>query len=253
MTWLLPGCVMSALFAFWAPQCKYSEALMQKCRPNALPFRHTHSASVPFFLQTFLWMFAVWRFLLLNVPPSCVFFLFLPSFLFLPFALGPVFCPASLHAWPALLWLLTSKSYFIHQSLIRQRGPFSAALKEREGTRSECIKRKKRKRGNECMKRGHERERGSALDRGGPLESQKRIFEKRGTHSRTSTQAIQSQLSKHTISCFFCASYMIPSFFFCLSVHSFHSSRQYKGASGPVPSRNPSLHLDVCVPVCFFF
>lgn len=34
-------------------------------------------------------------------------------------------------------------------------------------------------------------------------------------------------------------------------LHSFHLSRQYKGVSRPVPSRNPSLHLGVCV--CFFF
>lgn len=27
---------------------------MQKCRPNALPFRHTHSASVPFFTDFFM-------------------------------------------------------------------------------------------------------------------------------------------------------------------------------------------------------
>lgn len=115
------------------------------------------------------------------------------------------------------------------------------------------LKKKKEKRGNECMKRGHERERGSALDRGGPLESQKRILKKRGdTLPHVHTSRTKSTL-KHTIACFLCASYMIPSFFFRLSVHSFHSSRQYKGASGPVPSRNPSLHLGVCVPVCFFY
>lgn len=62
---------------------------------------------------------------------------------------------------------MTSKRHFIHQSLIRKRGPFSAALKEREGTRGECIK-KKKKWGNKCIKRGDERERGSALDRGEP-------------------------------------------------------------------------------------
>lgn len=88
---------------------------------------------------------------LFDVPPpplphrllSPVLLFLLPSFLsplLSLLSLSAVFCPASLHAWPALLWLLTSKSYFIHQSLIRERGPFSAALKEREGTRSECIK-----------------------------------------------------------------------------------------------------------------
>lgn len=115
---------------------------------------HTHSASVP------RWLYGCSLLdgsPLLNIPSLFLLPPFLPSFLSLP----AIFCPTWLHARPASLWLLTSKRHFIHQSVIRKRGPFSSALKEREGTRSEFIK----KRGDKWMKRGHERERGSVLDR----------------------------------------------------------------------------------------
>lgn len=152
-----------------------------KMQAAALPLRHTHSASV--LLQT-LWIFSVWHFLPFECTPllhGCS----LPPFLPLFPSLSAVFCPASLHAWPALLWLLTSKSCLIHQSLIRERGLFRAALKEREGGRRVSVL---NKRGNECMKRPHKRERGSALDRRGPEESQKLKKKKKrgaGAHSHT--------------------------------------------------------------------
>lgn len=117
---------------------------------------HTHSASVP------LWLYGCSLFdvfPLLNVP-----LLFSSSSLpsFHPF-LSAIFCPASLHTWPASLWLLTSKHYFIHQSLIRERAIQCCA--KREGGYVEWVYKKG---GNKCMKRGHERERGSALDRREP-------------------------------------------------------------------------------------
>lgn len=115
--------------------------------------------------------------------------------------------------------------------------------------RTECIK----KRGNKCMKRGHKRERGSALDRREPQESQKQA---RGTlaHSRTSTHPKQSQSwNFFSFSCRVCAydTNMIPSSFYSgdLSRLSFH-----KGVTRPVPSHNPSLHLGcVCRRMFFFF
>lgn len=167
---------------------------MQKCRPCSLC--HTHAPSVPYRLYD-----------VHCSPPTCAFSpppsLSFPPFLPVLPSLSAIFCPASLHAWPALLWLLTSKSYFIHQSLIRKRGPFSAALKEREGMRNECIKKKKKRvcfggAGDKCMKRGHERERGSALDRGRPWESQKQKKGHAPTHPHTHTESLSAL--KQTVS-----------------------------------------------------
>lgn len=207
-------------------------------------------------------------------PPTCAFF-FPPSLSFPPFlpvlpSLSAIFCPASLHAWPALLWLLTSKSYFIHQSLIRKRGPFSAALKEREGTRNECIKKEKKKRvcvggaGDKCMKRGHERESGSALDRGRPWESQKQKKGHAPTHPHTHAESLSAlkQTVSHLFSILlgvcnasctfpsivFCQSpFSLSVFFFCLLILLIWASGA-EGASSPVPSVIPSLHLGI-----FFF
>lgn len=193
-------------------------------------------------------------------PPVPFFSSSLPSF---ASSLSAVFCPASLHAWPALPWLLTSKSYFIHQSLIRERGPFSASLKEKEGTRSECIK----KRGNKCMKRGHKRERGFALDPWGTSGVTKAKKGHTPTHLHTVTTACIDSVWVSTLKCtltctlfLFWSAWMradaanvIPSSFFCLSylvfpLILFHW--QYKEESRPVPFCNPSLHLDVCTIVC---
>lgn len=201
------------------------------------------------------------------LPPPLSFPPFLPV---LP-SLSAIFCPASLHAWPALLWLLTSKSYFIHQSLIRKRGPFSAALKEREGTRNECIKKKEKKEcalggaGDKCMKRGHERERGSALDRGRPWESQKQKKGHAPTHPHTHAESLSAL--KQTVSHLFsillgvCRCLVHISFHRFLSISVFSLSLFFfgllilliwasgaEGASSPVPSVIPSLHLG-----CFFF
>lgn len=204
-------------------------------------------------------------------PPTCAFF-FPPSLSFPPFlpvlpSLSAIFCPASLHAWPALLWLLTSKSYFIHQSLIRKRGPFSAALKEREGTRNECIKKEKKKRvcvggaGDKCMKRGHERESGSALDRGRPWESQKQKKGHAPTHPHTHAESLSAlkQTVSHLFSILlgvcnasctfpsivFCQSpFSLSVFFFCLLILLIWASGA-EGASSPVPSVIPSLHLGI--------
>lgn len=211
------------------------------------------------------------------LPPHVPFFPPPPSLSFPPFlpvlpSLSAIFCPASLHAWPALLWLLTSKSYFIHQSLIRKRGPFSAALKEREGTRNECIKKKKKRvcfggAGDKCMKRGHERERGSALDHGRPWESQKQKKGHAPTHPHTHAESLSAlkQTVSHLFSILLCtrhpvadASCTFPSivfcqspfslsvFFFCLLILLIWASGA-EGASSPVPSVIPSLHLG-----CFF-
>lgn len=84
--------------------------------------------------------------LLFLLPPS------LPSSFFLP----AIFCPTWLHARPASPWLLTSKRHLIHQSVTRKRGPFSSALKEREATRVEFIKKEK---GQVYEKRTWERKR----------------------------------------------------------------------------------------------
>lgn len=137
MTWVIFCLRAVGLFACWAPQCKYPEALMQK--KNWEPalslalFCHTHSASVP------RWLYGCSLLdisPLLNIPSP------LPPPSHPPFSLPAIFCPAWLHAWPAPPWLLTSKRHFIHQSVIRKRGPFSSALKEREETRSEFIKKR---------------------------------------------------------------------------------------------------------------
>lgn len=168
---------------------------MQKCRPCSLC--HTHAPSVPYRLYD---VHCSPPHMCLFPPPSLSFPPFLPV---LP-SLSAIFCPASLHAWPALLWLLTSKSYFIHQSLIRKRGPFSAALKEREGTRNECIKKKKKKecalggRGISVWKEGT-REKGDPLLTAGDLGSHK--SKKKGhapTHPHTHTESLSAL--KQTVS-----------------------------------------------------
>lgn len=186
-------------FACWAPQCKYSEALMQKCRPCSLshslsPTTHTQPLSLTDFMDVHCLTFSpCW------IPPPLplpVLSSSLPSFfshLSFSLSLSAVFCPTSLHAWPALLWLLTSKSYFIHQSLISEREPFSTELKEREGTRSECIKKKEGERVYE--KRARERKR----IRSWPQGTSGITKAKKGTHSHTSTHPYS--LSQHSHTC----------------------------------------------------
>lgn len=192
---------------------------MQKCRPCSLC--HTHAPSVPYRLYD-----------VHCSPPTCAFFpppsLSFPPFLPVLPSLSAIFCPASLHAWPALLWLLTSKSYFIHQSLIRKRGPFSAALKEREGTRNECIKKKKKKecalggRGISVWKEGT-REKGDPLLTAGDLGSHKSKKRDMLPHIHTPIQSPCQHLNKlsHTCfpSCWVCAdaSCTFPSIVFCQS------------------------------------
>ena len=136
MTWVIFRLRAVGLFACWAPQCKHPEALMQKLRACSSP--HTllpHAFSLSPSLT--LWMFTAWLVPLVEYTLSSSSSLasFLPS-------LPAIFCPAWLHARPSSPWLLTSKRHFIHQSVIRKRGPFSSVLKEREGTRSDFIKRR---------------------------------------------------------------------------------------------------------------
>lgn len=185
-------------FACWVPQCKYPEALMQKCRPRSLSHSLSATHIQPPSLADFMDVHCLTFSLVEYTPPPALFFFSssLPSFL--P-SLSAVFCPASLHAWPALLWLLTSKSYFIHQSLIRERGPFSAALKEREGTRSECIK----KEGERVYeRRARERKRIRSWPRG----TSRVTKAKKGTHSHTSTHPHRVTLNTntHSFCCCFC-------------------------------------------------
>lgn len=204
-------------------------------------------------------------------PPTCAFF-FPPSLSFPPFlpvlpSLSAIFCPASLHAWPALLWLLTSKSYFIHQSLIRKRGPFSAALKEREGTRNECIKKEKKKeyalggRGISVWKEGT-REKADPLLTAGDLGSHKSKKRDMLPHIHTPMQSPCQHLNKLSHTCFpscwvcadasctfpsivFCQSpFSLSVFFFCLLILLIWASGA-EGASSPVPSVIPSLHLGI--------
>lgn len=213
-------------------------------------------------------------FMMFTVLPPHVPFFPPPSLSFPPFlpvlpSLSAIFCPASLHAWPALLWLLTSKSYFIHQSLIRKRGPFSAALKEREGTRNECIKKKKKRvcfggAGDKCMKRGHERERGSALDHGRPWESQKQKKGHAPTHPHTHAESLSAL--KQTVSHLFsillgacrCLVHIsfhrflsISVFSLCLFFLSSHSSHLSQRCRGGVESR--SFCNPLTAPGLFFF
>lgn len=146
------------LLAFLHVEHHNANTLRRSCKnwepALSLALCHTHSASLPGRLYGCS---------LLDVSPL----LNIPSPLPPPpsrpssLSLAAIFCPTWLHARPAWPWLLTSKRPFIHQSVIRKSGPFSSALTEREGTSSEFIK----KRGDKCMKRGHKRERESALDR----------------------------------------------------------------------------------------
>lgn len=85
-------------------------------------------------------------------PPAACFFPFSSFLPFLP-SLSAVFCPPSLYAWPALLWLLTSKSYYIHQSLIREEGGTIHCCAKRGGD-GEWVYKKKR--GNDSLKREKE-------------------------------------------------------------------------------------------------
>lgn len=231
--------------ACWAPQCKYSRVLMQKCSARSLShflfLPHIQPLSLTDFMDVRCLTFSLVECTPLLSPFS------LPSF---ASSLWAVFCPASLHAWPALPWLLTSKSYFIHQSLIRERGPFSAALKEKEGTRSECIK----KRGNKCMKRGHKRERGFALDPRGTSGVTKAKKGHTPTHLHTVTLSHTHSFCFGPVGCVqMLHTWSLLPFLFCpisYFPHSFHW--QYKEESRKVSSCNPSLHLDVCSIMCCF-
>lgn len=89
--------------------------------------------------------------------------------------------------------------------------------------------------GNECVKRGHEGERGSALDRGGP-----------GKIRGHALPPMQTRCQHTRLHLLFCSGAVVPR-----TVPSFFSSFHLK-ASGLVPSHNPSLHLDVCVSFFFF-
>lgn len=213
-------------------------------------------------------------FMMFTVPPTCAFFP--PSLSFPPFlpvlpSLSAIFCPASLHAWPALLWLLTSKSYFIHQSLIRKRGPFSAALKEREGTRNECIKKEEKKecalggRGISVWKEGT-REKGDPLLTAGDLGSHKSKKRDMLPHIHTPMQSPCQHLNKLSHTCFpscwvcadasctfpsivFCQSPFSLSVFFFLSSHSSHLSQRCRGG---VASRSFCNPLTAPGFFCFF-
>lgn len=118
--------------------------------------------------------------------------------------------------------------------------------------------------GDKCMKRGHERERGSALDRGRPWESQKQKKGHAPTHPHTHTESLSAL--KQTVSHLFsillgvCRCLVHISFhrflsisvfslclFFCLLILLIWASGA-EGASSPVPSVIPSLHLGI-----FFF
>lgn len=133
---LFSACV---LLAFLHVEHHNANTLRRSCKNRELAFPlalfcHTHSASVPHWLYGCSLLDVS---PLLNIPRSPLPPPSLPSSLSLP----AIFCSMRLHARPASPWLLTSKRHFIHQSLIRKRGPFSGALKEREGTRREFIKR----------------------------------------------------------------------------------------------------------------
>lgn len=115
--------------------------------------------------------------------------------------------------------------------------------------------------GDKCMKRGHERERGSALDRGRPWESQKQKKGHAPTHPHTHTESLSAL--KQTVSHLFsillgvCRCLVHISFhrflsisvfslclFFCLLILLIWASGA-EGASSPVPSVIPSLHLGI--------
>lgn len=134
-------------FACPAPQCKYSEALMRKYRPLSLSLSATHiqPPSLTDFMDVRCLTFSPVE--PLSPPLPCFIRSFLPSFL-TPF---PPPCRL-LSGVPSRLAGLAVTLDFkerLHSSVTHQRarGPFSAALKEREGTRSECIKREERKAG----------------------------------------------------------------------------------------------------------
>lgn len=243
MTWVIFCLRAVGLFACWAPQCKYPEALMQKKTESLLFPSHSSATRIqPQSLADFMDVHC------LTFPPCWIYpllFLLPPSRP--PFPSHAIFCPAWLHARPAPPWLLTSKRLFIHQSVIRKRGPFSSALKEREGTRSEFIK---KERGQVYEKRTWRRKRIRSWPQG-TREPQK---QKRGCSCGYSFVELLSLGVCFFFVCLFrCV--QIPhawslSHFSCLFssfLHSFHLSHQNKGVSRPVPSRNPSLHLCVCL------
>lgn len=190
-----------------------------------------------------------------SLPPFLPFSLLsLPSFVRHLFTLDQPCCDS---------WLQRATSFISHSS---ERGPFSAALKEREGTRSECIK----KRGEWVYeKRARERKRIRSWPRGtsGVTKAEKGHTP---THLHTQTESLSAL--EHTLFLFFCFFVFVllgvcrccihDPFLLFLSIrllsissfpHSFQLSRQYKGVSSPAPSRNPSLHLGVCVYECVFF
>lgn len=118
--------------------------------------------------------------------------------------------------------------------------------------------------GDKCMKRGHERESGSALDRGRPWESQKQKKGHAPTHPHTHAESLSAlkQTVSHLFSILlgvcnasctfpsivFCQSPFSLSVFFFLSSHSSHLSQRCRGG---VESR--SFCNPLTAPGYFFF
>lgn len=118
--------------------------------------------------------------------------------------------------------------------------------------------------GDKCMKRGHERERGSALDRGRPWESQKQKKGHAPTHPHTYTESLSAL--KQTVSHLFsillgvcrCLVHIsfhrflsISVFSLCLFFLSSHSSHLSQRCRGGVESR--SFCNPLTAPGYFFF
>lgn len=93
----------------------------------------------------------------------------------------------------------------LHSSVTHQKERAIQRCAKREGGDEEWVYKKEEKKrvcfggaGDKCMKRGHERERGSALDRGRPWESQKQKKGHAPTHPHTHTESLSAL--KQTVS-----------------------------------------------------
>lgn len=236
---------------------------MQKWRPRSLSHSLSATHIQPLSLTDFMDVHCLTFSLIEYTPHSCLVFIFFP---FLPSFLSPFPLCRLLSGISSRLTSLAVTLDFkelLHSSVTHQRERSIQRCAKREGGDEEWVyKKKKKKRGWTSVWKEGSREKEDPLLTAGNLGSHK---SKGGTHSHTSTHPYRVTLSTYTH--FFCFvllgvcrfTYMILSFFclsiFCLShlpFIPFTWAGSTKGVSRPVPSRNPSLHLDMCVCVCVF-
>lgn len=235
---LFSACV---LLAFLHVEHHNANTLRRSCK-NWEPalslalFCHTHSASVP------RWLYGC---SLLDVSPL----------LNIPSPLPPSSLPSFLPFSPChLLSDVASRSTGLAVTLDFKAPPHSSVSHQKERAIQQRSKREggykswvyKKREGTSVWKEDM-REKEDPLLTAGNLEPQ---MQKRGMQLwiHTGRVTLLFFLSFKVCS----DSTLMISFPFSLSfsssfLHSFHLSHQYKGGTRPVPSRNPSLHLCVCV------